>query len=207
MIRGSVYARANLYGGKIDPKTLNLEIENEPATWHWRWYNWLGIGLDKVYQQTLEEIVNSPLPVRNNISTSTIEKPTILEYKNDQYGFTFSLPINWTSYTVINGVWTGYETGNRGDKKITEGPLLSIRHPLWSERAQRQDIPVMVFAISQWQDLQNDKFHIDAAPIGPGELGRNAKYVFALPARYNFAFPAGYEEVDKIIRNNSLHAF
>lgn len=61
-IRGSAYAYGNLYGGKIDPKTLNLEIESEPATWHWRWYNWLGIGLDKVYRRTLEEMVNSPLP-------------------------------------------------------------------------------------------------------------------------------------------------
>ncbi len=66
MIRGSVYANANLYGGKIDPKTLNLEIENKPATCHWKWYNWLGIGLDKVYRQTLEEMVNSPLPVKKN---------------------------------------------------------------------------------------------------------------------------------------------
>ncbi len=66
MIRGSVYAYGNLYGGKIDPKTLNLEIESEPTTWHWRWYNWLGLGLDKVYQQTLEEMVNSPLPVKKN---------------------------------------------------------------------------------------------------------------------------------------------
>jgi len=64
MIRGSVYAQGNLYGGKIDPKTLNMEINSEPAAWHWRWYNWFGIGLDKVYRQTLEEMVNSPLPVR-----------------------------------------------------------------------------------------------------------------------------------------------
>jgi hypothetical protein len=64
MIRGSVYARANLYGGKIDPRTLNLEIESEPATWHWQWYNWFGIGLDKIYQQTMGEMINSPLPVK-----------------------------------------------------------------------------------------------------------------------------------------------
>ncbi|MBI4779497.1 hypothetical protein HY797_03540 [Candidatus Falkowbacteria bacterium] len=66
MIRGTVYAGANLYGGKIDPKTLNLEINSQPATWHWKWYNWLGIGLDKIYRQTLEEMVNSPLPVKKN---------------------------------------------------------------------------------------------------------------------------------------------
>jgi len=65
-IRGSVYANGNLSIGKINPKTLNLEIENKPATFHWQWYNWLGIGLDKVYQQTLEEMINSPLPVKKN---------------------------------------------------------------------------------------------------------------------------------------------
>jgi len=36
--------------------------------------------------------------------------------------------------------------------------------------------------------LQQEKFHIGAAPINPSELGRNTKYVFALPARYNYAF-------------------
>ena len=201
MIRGSVYAYGNLYAGKIDPETLSLKIESEPATWHWRWYNWLGIGLNKVYQRTLEEMVNSPLPVKNNISTSTIE------YKNDRYGFVFSLPLSWTGYTIVDETWTGYATGESGDKKFTEGPLISIRHPNWTEKIKRQDIPVMVFTIGQWQDLQNDKFHIGAAPIGPSELGRNVKYVFALPARYNYAFPAGYEEVDKIMQSNPLKVF
>jgi hypothetical protein len=64
MIRGSVYANADVYEGKIDPKTLSLTINDRPATWHWRWYNWFGVGLDKVFQQTLEEMVNSPLPVK-----------------------------------------------------------------------------------------------------------------------------------------------
>jgi hypothetical protein len=62
-----------------------------------------------------------------------------------------------------------------------------------------------VFTLSQWDELQQDKFHIGAAPIGPGELGRNSKYVFALPARYNFAFPEGYEEVDQLLQTNPLH--
>jgi len=64
VIRGSVYAYGNLYSGKINPITLDMEISNQPAIWHWKWYNWLGIGLDKVYQQTLEEMVNAPLPTR-----------------------------------------------------------------------------------------------------------------------------------------------
>ena len=64
IIRGSIYAYGNLYSGKIDPATLDMKINDQPATWHWKWYNWLGIGLDKVSRQTLEEMVNSPLPVR-----------------------------------------------------------------------------------------------------------------------------------------------
>ena len=62
----------------------------------------------------------------------------------------------------------------------------------------------MVFTTIQWNSLQENKFHIGAAPIGPKELGSNAKYVFALPARYNFAFPTGYEEVEEILENNPL---
>jgi hypothetical protein len=55
--------------------------------------------------------------------------------------------------------------------------------------------------------LEQDKLHIGAAPINPKELGRNSKYVLALPARYNFAFPTGFEEVDKIIEQNPLKGF
>jgi hypothetical protein len=64
IIRGSVYANGDIYAGTINPKTLALKISDQPATWHWRWYNWFGVGLDKVYRQTLEEMVNSPLPVK-----------------------------------------------------------------------------------------------------------------------------------------------
>jgi hypothetical protein len=148
----------------------------------------------------------------NGISTTTgnttpTSTSVTLEYKNDQYGFTFSLPKTWTGYTIINSTWVGYEAGKGGDDKYTEGHEISIRHPLWTAAVPRQDIPIMVFTLSQWNDLQNDKFHIGAAPIGPSELGRNANYVFAIPARYNFAFPVGYEEVDQILQGKPLHAY
>jgi hypothetical protein len=55
--------------------------------------------------------------------------------------------------------------------------------------------------------MEAGKFHIGAAPIGPKELDRNNKYVLALPARYNFAFPEGYEEVEKILAGKPLQAF
>ena len=62
----------------------------------------------------------------------------------------------------------------------------------------------MVFTIKQWKALQNGKFHIGAAPVKPSELGRNEKYVFALPPRYNYAFLLGYEEVNEILVNHPL---
>lgn len=62
----------------------------------------------------------------------------------------------------------------------------------------------MIFSINQWDQLINREFYIGAGPIGPKELSRNGKYVFALPARYNFAFPTGYEEVEEILEGDPL---
>ena len=104
------------------------------------------------------------------------------------------------------GKWQGYVPGPQGNISVETGPIVSIRHPKWTTQHQRQDIPIMIFTIAQWNSLQKDEFHIGAAPIGPKELGRNNKYVFALPARYNFAFPEGFEEVEKILENNPLQA-
>jgi len=132
---------------------------------------------------------------------------TEIQYQNEQYGFSFSLPESWKGYSIVTGSWEGYSVGPEGNVPFTQGPMLSIRHPLWTAANPRQDIPIMIFAPSQWDDLQQDKFHIGAAPIGPSELGRNSRYVFALPARYNYAFPAGYEEVEAILQSNPLHPF
>lgn len=62
----------------------------------------------------------------------------------------------------------------------------------------------MVFSLQQWADLQLEKFAVSAAPIPPSELGRNSKYVFALPARYNYAFLPGYKEVESILQSKPL---
>lgn len=59
----------------------------------------------------------------------------------------------------------------------------------------------MVFTPAQWNSLQGDEFHIGAAPMNPSELGRSSQYVLALPARYNYAFPTGYEEVEQILKS------
>ena len=132
---------------------------------------------------------------------------TMTDYANKEYGFQFSLPESWVGYSIVPDTWKGYVPGTSGDTVAEQGPLISIRHPRWTAEIPRQDIPIMIFTIQQWNFLQQDKFHIGAAPVGPHELGRNARYVFALPARYNYAFPAGYEEVETILANNPLHVF
>lgn len=128
--------------------------------------------------------------------------PTV--YQNKQYGFSFQLPESWTGYTVIYDQWKGLAPDAASEVPVETGSLISIRHPHWTLEDPRQDIPIMVFTMSQWNALQQDEFSVGAAPVGPRELGRNSQYVFALPARYNFAFPTGYEEVEEILANDPL---
>ncbi len=130
------------------------------------------------------------------------------EYRNTVYGFSIALPASWKGYSVTTDTWTGYTIPDQlGETAFTTGPVVSIHNPKWTAEKMYQDIPIMVFTLEQWGQLQQEKFHIGAAPIGPSELGRNANYVFALPARYNYAFPSGYEEVEQILQSKPLKAF
>ena len=126
-------------------------------------------------------------------------------YQNTQYGFSFSLPESWKGYSIVTGSWQGFaNTGPKGDTTVARGPLLSIRNPAWTAAKPYQDIPLMVFTLPQWDSLLRNEFAVSAAPIPPSLLGFNAAYVFALPPRYNYAFPAGYEEVTKILADKPL---
>ena len=126
-------------------------------------------------------------------------------YKNTQFGFMFVLPQDWNGYTIVNDKWKG---NNVKSGKTTEtGPMISIRNPKWTTKTRYQDIPILIFTMDQWKALQNDTFHIGAAPIGPSELGRNSTYVFALPARYNYAFPEGWKEVESYLAGKPIQTF
>ena len=122
-------------------------------------------------------------------------------YVNQQYGFRFNLPADWKGYTVRMEQWEG--TTQTAPPRKEHGPKIILRDPRWTESAPRQDIPIMVFTLNQW----NEDLVVSAAPIPPSELGRNSHYVFALPPRYNFAFPDGFQEVETILQNKPLHAF
>jgi len=132
-------------------------------------------------------------------------EPGLEAYENTQYGFRFSLPESWKGYTIITGKWEGRSMEDTQNNAIVEtGPQFTIRNPKWTEENPRQDIPILVFTHKQWESLKQEKFSIGAAPIGPSELGENANYVYALPARYDWAALTGYEEVHEIIDSNPL---
>lgn len=147
---------------------------------------------------TIDEITND-VKIDANVETSKVV------YRNTEYNFEFSLPKSWNKYEIINDKWEGiYIADSRGEKGKETGPMINIRHPEWDEENPRQDIPIMIFKIDQWNLIQNEELSVGAAPIPPSELGRNEEYVFALPARYNYGFLAGYEEVETILESNPL---
>jgi hypothetical protein len=151
-------------------------------------------------QQNLDINNNS-----NSGSNTTSQGTGTVSYNNSSiYGFSVSLPVDWRGFSVVNSMWEGFAVKEGTSKVVQTGPMISLRNPKWTSKAPMQDIPIMIFTINQWNSLQRDEFHIGAAPVNPSELGRNNKYVFALPARYNFAFLPGYKEVETILKGKPL---
>jgi hypothetical protein len=138
-------------------------------------------------------------------NSSAPKVPETIEYRDVLYRFTFTLPASWKGYTILHEEWKGGNNNGSGD--FERGPIITLRHPKWTRDNPRQDIPIMIFTLAQWKAIEAEELFVSAAPIGPGELARNRKYVFALPPRYNFAEVDGIEEVKKIIDSNPLHTF
>ena len=126
-------------------------------------------------------------------------------YQNDQYGFRVALPQDWHGYSIMNNQWEGRDVTT--GKATEHGPEIVLRHPRWTAVAPYEDMPIMVFTPAQWDLVQKEKLAVGAAPIPPSELGHNSSYIFALPARYNYAFPTGFEEVESILQTKPLVAF
>lgn len=141
------------------------------------------------------------------VETSDVVATSIL-YKNNAYGFSFTLPNTWAGYTVIAEAWEGRSLEESTSGQVTEtGPKLLIRHPEWTKENPREDIPLMIFTLPQWDKVQQEKISLGAAPVKPTELDRNTTFVFALPARYNFDFLTGFREIEQILQENPLTAF
>lgn len=126
---------------------------------------------------------------------------------NKEYGFCFALPKTWKGFSIVEGEWSGYDDSDSSVKPAQRtGPMISIRNPRWTKEDPWQDIPIMIFTQKLWPDVASDRLIVSAAPYGPGELGRNSRFVFALPPRYEYAFPNGWEEVTKIAWSHPLKA-
>jgi len=125
-------------------------------------------------------------------------------YRNNVYGFCFSLPESWKGYTIVAEQWNGNIVGS---SQAVQGPQLLIRNPKWTKEKPYQDIPIMVFTPAQWQQVEAVTMSVSAAPIGPSELGHNSRYVFALPPRWiGFTDTLGQDEVNAWMEQNRLQA-
>lgn len=158
----------------------------------------VGLGLLSYFfynkNKNVVPVTNTPAP----IVYTTI-------YSNKEYGFAFTLPSTWNGYTIVKNTWEG-NVLNAKTKKET-GPKLLIRNPKWTETLHYEDLPVLVFTLAQWDSYVKENFAVSAAPIKATEMGRNNKYVFALPPRWNFDYSEGYKEAEDIINVNPLEAF
>ena len=128
-------------------------------------------------------------------------------YKNEEYGLQVELPKSWKGYKITISQWCGGGTGPNGEQLYELGPKIVIRHPKSTEENPRQDIPIMVFTLAQWEKIEKEEISVSAANMRPAELDRNCRYVFALPPRYNYGFFEGYEEVALIIDSDVVKAF
>jgi hypothetical protein len=169
-------------------------------------FMWLRIFLLSVLLGGCAQATETHLP---GFSTSTPAEQTVslVEYRDTERGFSFSLPASWEGFSIVASNWEGLKSGDSGDEVVEQGSIVSIVHPKSTTEQPRQDIPVMVFTIEQWDRMQRGEWHIGAAPISPLELGRNSRYVLALPARYNYAFLEGWEEVEQILQSHPLVTF
>ena len=127
-----------------------------------------------------------------------------IEYTNREYGFRFTLPESWKGYRILWSEWEGsVHTSSGEEEHVLRGPQLVIRHPKWTQKNPREDMPILIYTIAQW----NEGPVVSPAPFYPEELGRNQKYVFAVPPRWDYDFAEGYEEAEKILTSASLHTF
>ncbi len=151
----------------------------------------------------------SPQGTQQTDSKRSARATRLIQYRNTKYRFTFSLPATWMGYSTVEDTWTdANNSGARGDEVLARGPGIRIVNPQSTPAKQYQDIYIMVFTHAQWDSLQRGDLVVSAASIGPGEIGRNHKYIFAVPPRMiDTDVLYGWEEVVEIMHGNPLHAF
>lgn len=123
-------------------------------------------------------------------------------YNNNIFGFAVGLPSSWDGYTVNRIKDDIYDA--TGKTKTNNGvvgsfEIVELHHPLETAENPREDVPVYIFTSTQWENIQKGEWSVGAAPIPPSLLGQNSQWIMALPARYNYDYKTGWEEVDQIV--------
>lgn len=72
-------------------------------------------------------------------------------YVDEEYGFRFDLPHDWSGFSVIREQWSG--TSPEHVVQDQSGPLIRIRHPKYTKDEPYEDIPIMVFTQKQWRSV------------------------------------------------------
>ena len=124
-----------------------------------------------------------------------------ITYVNREFGFRFTLPRSWRGYTacIEKHELAGDEAKAHGVSASFR--ILRISHFLGNAQYPREDIPILIFTPRQWKLVRDQIIPFGAAPFPPYELDHNARYVFALPARFDL------EEVVRVIHDKPPHAF
>jgi len=134
------------------------------------------------------------------------------KYENGEFSFVMGFPDSWNNYTVERQKWKGWlidgseESGDySGDELVFINPRYEVRKSEGEGLAPFKDcwqnIPIMAISKDVWNLIIQEKIAVSAAPVGPGKIGENSKFVFALPPRWaGFSCTLGVEEAQQIVK-------
>lgn len=90
---------------------------------------------------------------KNKERELTVFDDSVIEYKNEEYGFAIELPKYWDGYQVIeeqqNKESGNHEIFQRLDEDYS---IVRIRHPNWTQETPYQDIVLTLFHSRQWRE-------------------------------------------------------
>lgn len=143
----------------------------------------------------------STMTDNHNHSNQPSDLPIV--YYNKEYDFTFYLPAGWKGCSVQMQQWSAELESADYQKVIgTErGPMIVLRNPQWKVDEPCQDIPILVFTRSQWDDVAPQRLFVGAGGTDD-EISHNARYVFGINSRHNWGELKGWEETGKIVQQN-----
>ena len=128
-----------------------------------------------------------------------------LRFYDSKTGFTFYLPETWRGYSVLHNEWQGqtYLPAKDENLTVTRGPVLVLRHPHWAPTKMYQDITLVVYTRSEWDEEKQGKFSCTYFAGGTMvELWHNHNYVLAMSTHEGKAELEGWQEVNQIVSQN-----